>query len=188
MRKPITPVVGNILCSNSICLLANPLTRKATPVMLSPRPIEACDNPEFDRVAAHSENDRDRPRYDCLGFDDGNRTTGCDQHIHIAGNQISSERRQSIKVALCEARFNPDVLAFGEPSLLQTLSKRSDDVRGITGGSTTEIANDQISRLLRPRRERPYRRHATEKCNDLAPPHSCTQTPDSALYSIERVL
>ena len=42
--------------------------------------------------------------------------------------------------------------------------------------------------LLRARRERPCRRHAAEKANELTSPHIRTQAQGPALYRLKRVL
>src|SRR5258708_33916506 len=62
-------------------------------------PVEACDNTEFDRVATHRKNYRDRSRYDWLDFDHRDRTPRPDQHLHVTGDQFRRQPQQLTKVS-----------------------------------------------------------------------------------------
>ena len=68
-EEPITAAFGTRSCSRSISLPAKPLTRKLTPVMFAARSVEACNDAEFDRVAAHRKDDRDRRGHHGLGLE-----------------------------------------------------------------------------------------------------------------------
>src|SRR5258708_3783482 len=133
-------------------------------------PVEACDNTEFDRVATHRKNYRDRSRYDWLDFDHRDRTPSRDQHVHVTGDQFRRQRWQLIKVALCEAKLNGEAPAFSEANLVQALSKCSNEVPGITGGSTAAITDHGFRWLLRPPATRPSHRSPWQR-DELAALH-----------------
>src|SRR5262249_20755347 len=64
--------------------------------------------------------------------------------------------------------FEHDVLAFNKARLIQSFSKRADDVEERRGGPGVEKSHHRHRRLLRGRRERPRSRRAAEKRDELA--------------------
>src|SRR5262249_16008003 len=83
--------------------------------------------------------------------------------------------------------FDHNVLAFNKARLIQSFSKRADDVEERRGGPGVEKSHDRHRRLPRARRERPRRR--TAEMRDEVPPlhHSITSSaPASSVGGTSR--
>src|SRR5262245_23991179 len=92
-------------------------------------------------------------------------------------DEIGCERRQSIELALRPSVFEHDLLAFNKARLIQSFSKRADDVEERRGGPGVEKSHHRHRRLLRARRERPSHHSTAEKCDELAAAaHSITSS------------
>jgi hypothetical protein len=78
-------------------------------------------------------------RYHWFGFHDRDRSTGDDEHVYLSMNQLGRQLRQFVEGAICEARFNSDVLAIDIASVLQTRSKGCHDVCRVGGPPAAEI-------------------------------------------------
>src|SRR5262249_38217944 len=81
------------------------------------------------------------------------------------------------RLAMRPARLDLDGRAFDIADITQPLaqavkSRRSNAI----GKSRMEKSDDRHFTLLRPRRERPRSGSATEKCDEIPPPHSITSS------------
>src|SRR5262245_20724122 len=138
------------------------------------RPTETGDEPEFDRVAAGSEDDRDG----C------GRRLGCNcrwgvmrsDHCYLTPDQIDCEVWQSIGLGLRPAILDRHVLALGMTDCTNALPECGHKKCTISRLRHAEIPDHRHRRLLRPRRKRPRRRRAAEQRNELAPFHSITSS------------
>jgi hypothetical protein len=74
------------------------------------------------------------------------------------------------------AELDRDVLALDEARLLQALTERGHEVRGVGERRAAQEPDHRHRRLLRARRERPMNRkpgrRAAEQGDEVAPPHS----------------
>ena len=113
---------------------------------------------------------------------------GRGDHGDLAANQFGRQRRQSIHLILGPAVFDRYVLALDVAALLQALAECAQTVRAASGDAEWRNPITGIARLLRARRERPRRRRAAEKPNELTSPHIRTQAQGPALYRLKRVL
>src|SRR5262245_36436332 len=136
-------------------------------------PTETGDEPEFDRVAAGSEDDRDG----C------GRRLGCNcrwgvmrsDHCYLTPDQIGCEVLQSIGLGLRPAILDRHVLALGITAFTNALPECGHKICTISRLRHAEEPDHRHSRLLRPRHQRPRRRRAAEKGDEVAPAnHSIT--------------
>src|SRR5262245_59888581 len=84
----------NVLC----CHLANQETNTRN---VAPRSGEAIHNSELDRVTAHSKDQRDCAGDYRLSRNGGGGAAGRNNNVHLASNQIGSQRLQLIMMTLC---------------------------------------------------------------------------------------
>src|SRR5262249_46787115 len=82
----------------------------------------------------------------------------------------------SIKLIVCPAVFNRDVLALEVAGLLQATMKSAQTVREFIGRCRVEKPDHRHRRLLRPRRERPHHCRAAEQRDERATLHSITSS------------
>src|SRR5262245_33253988 len=130
--------------------------------------VEALDQPGLDRITARAEDDRNRWGR-LLGGERGNVATDGGEHGDLPRRQL---RGQGWQVLICTARptkLDGDVLAFYEAEVIQALPERGHKVRGVLWRPAAHESDHRHSRLLRPRRERPHRRRATEQRDEVAP-------------------
>src|SRR6516165_1614941 len=90
-------------------------------------------------------------------------------------NRIFHKSREFIAIIFRKAIFGRDILALDITGFLQTLAERGHEVCCIGKRRTPEEPDHRHRRLLRPRREWP-RGRATDKHDELAPPHSITSS------------
>src|SRR5262249_6613441 len=83
---------------------------------------------------------------------------------------IGGERWQAAVVAECPAELDRYVFTLGEAALFQAAAERFEPVHGILRRARAHKPDHRQRRLLRPRRERP-RRRASDKRDELPPPH-----------------
>src|SRR5262249_28289029 len=140
--------------------------------------VQAGNQPNSHRVGGACKNNRNCRRRG-LGSECSRRAPAacCSDHCHLAANQITRERRQSVKLIPCPAVFDCHVAAFNNACFIQTSSERGRKVRGRGGlwRTTAQESDRRHRRLLCARRERPYRR-AAEQFDELAPLHSITSS------------
>src|SRR5262245_44375322 len=84
-------------------------------------------------------------------------------------DQVGGQRRQSVILPFRPAILDRRVLTLVCAGFLQALAERCEERLKPVGGRAVEKP-DHGHRLLRPRRNRPYRRAAEER-DELAPPH-----------------
>src|SRR5262249_1532506 len=91
-----------------------------------------------------------------------------DDYVDAALHQIGRQRRQPIVLAFGRAIRDRDVLPLEVSGLLESLVKRRNQVGRAFDRCAPEEPYHLHRRLLRPCRERPGGRRATEQCDDLA--------------------
>ena len=126
---------------------------------VAPRPGEACDKTEPDRVFGCEKDDGYR-RGCGLGRHRRSGAAGRDDHGHLAAHQFGGERRQPIELSLGPAVFDRQILALDLTGLLQALAKAPQAPRRPVRRLGIEMADHWHCRLLRAHRERPRRRTA----------------------------
>ena len=97
------------------------------------------------------------------------RKTTADDHRHLSADQIGGEARQPIRLIVCPALLDNDVLAFDKPFLAQAFAKLRYKLRELLSCRAAEKSDHRHRRLLRARRQRPRRRRAAEQRDELAP-------------------
>src|SRR6266568_5162033 len=95
-------------------------------------------------------------------------------------DQFGSQRRQSIIPTFRPAILDCDVLAFEIADLAQTLAKRLENRCRLGWRPCAQPSNHGQCRLLRARYERP--RRPTDKCDELASPHSITSSAATSMF------
>src|SRR5262249_38143673 len=90
-------------------------------------------------------------------------------------DEIGDQCRESVVLTFRPTVFDRHILAFDITRFLQTLAERPDLLPQRSGRSGIEEADHGHRRLLRARRERPYRR-AAEQRDELSPFHSITSS------------
>src|SRR5579864_4875656 len=98
----------------------------------------------------------------------------------MTADQVGHQRRQLVVMPAFEPMvFDGNVLAFDKAGFAQAFAERGDKTRVGIGRPGPQKRDHRQRRLLRMRDERPLyrcRRRATEKGDDLAPPHSITSS------------
>jgi hypothetical protein len=107
---------------------------------------------------------------------DGNGRCGpaCHDNVGLKADQLLRERSYPIVVTAGPTNVHPHVAAIGPPQVGKRLRERRDARlrRGIVLVARQEHADAPYAiALLRPRRERPSRRRAAQKGDELAPLH-----------------
>ena len=135
------------------------------------RPVQAGNEPKLDRVAPYPEDDRNRRgrRFCCKCR---RSTAGRGNRSHPTTNQIGSQCRQSIVVALSPAVFDRNVPALDVTRFAQALVERSHTTRPQVKRFASEKPNHRHCRLLRARSKRPRSRRTAKKRDELAPSHA----------------
>src|SRR6476646_9767820 len=136
--------------------------------------LQAADEAALDRVGTACEHDgysracrlgRYRRCLTTEGNDDG----------HLSTREIGGEPRQSIVLTFRPTIVEGDVLTLDKASFIETLADDRNEGRVDGGRTGAEQPDHRHRRLLRPRRQRPCHRRATEQ-DELAPPHSITSS------------
>ena len=99
------------------------------------RPVEAGDEPNFDRVVGGEEDDWDRSGRR-FGWLRGRAI--CCHHGDLTADQIGCQCRQSIIMTLRPAIFDGDVAAFDIAGFAQSLVERVQMARVLTGRFAVE--------------------------------------------------
>jgi hypothetical protein len=126
---------------------------------LPPRSAHAGDEAGLHRIAAGGEDNGD-----CRGCRLDRKVSGVigDDHGHLTTNQLICHRRQSVVLPVRPAVFDRDVLGLDIAGFLQALTERGRHGR-VPVRRTAIEEPDHRHGLLRPRRQRPYRRAAEER-------------------------
>jgi hypothetical protein len=134
------------------------------------RPVQARDKSERDRVGADPEDDRN-----CAGccLCGECRRTSIDRgyHRYLAANEIGGQLRQSIVLAIRPPIFDTHVPSLDIAGFLETLAERAQQVRMCLRRITVDEPYHWHHQLLSTRDQRPIGRDATDKGDEIAPPH-----------------
>src|SRR5215831_2838864 len=137
---------------------------------ITPRPGEAGDEPEPDRVFVDDKDDGDR-RSCRLGRQRWSRASGHRDHPNSSASQIGRQRRQSIDLILGPAVFNHYILTLDNVCRFEALTEYAHTLRHSVRRSGVEEPDHWNRLLLCTRRERPCRHCAAEQRDELAPLH-----------------
>ena len=97
-------------------------------------------------------------------------------YVDRTADKLCRHCGQSRQVILSVAGFNDDVPALNETDFRKALAQGHTEAREWHKRGAPEEANHRHSLLLRPRPERPHRRRAANRSNELPPPHSITSS------------
>src|SRR5262249_50703232 len=137
-------------------------------------PVEAGHKAKRDRVAATAENDRNC-RSRGFGSKRRFRNTGADHDRDTAADQIGCQDRQPFRFVIRPPVFDLHVAALEETNLVEPLAECRQPRCARLRTTRVEIS-DHRHPLLRPCRERPRDRRATEQRDECAAPHSITSS------------
>jgi hypothetical protein len=132
--------------------------------------VETFHQTVADGIAAHSEDDR-YCRGGAFGCMRGGVAANRCEHVHPAAHEIGGERRQFAVIAVRPAELDRNVLALAKTALLETAPKRFKQVHRVLRRPAAHEADHRHHRLLGMRHQRPRRRRAAEKRDELAPSH-----------------
>ena len=140
--------VGNELVQQLQSLRREQIGEESDARDIAARPVEARDKSVLDRVAAETEDDRDR----CgrrLGRERRDRSD-CGDHGHLTADQIGRQRRQPIILPIGRAEFDRHVPALDEAGFAQALAECGQCLRAPRGRGVEE-PDHRHRRLLRAR-------------------------------------
>jgi hypothetical protein len=126
---------------------------------------EACRKPQRDRIAADHINDWNG-RGRGLGRDCRVRSTDRSKQRHGPADEIGGQFRQAIKLPLCEAEFDGNILTHGKTLLAQSCKKGGDVPLRVIHCPAAEKSDHGC--LLADRQLRPD--HGAAQSNDESPP------------------
>src|SRR5262249_50520583 len=137
---------------------------------ITARSAKACDQTETHRVFGNIEDNWDRGSC-VLGSQCSN--PDCNDNSDVLTSKFGRQRRQSIILTLGPTVLDCHVSALDISRFTEDLAERAQTICNHRVGryAAAEETNNWHSHLLRTRRERPRRRHAAGKCDELAPPH-----------------
>src|SRR5262249_38210034 len=124
---------------------------------------------KVNRIASRDENDWNGRRCCLSRAGRRNSATGCNDHRHLAANQVPCQRWELIVVTQRPAKIDLHILSIEIAEFAQPALERDYDSHGIVWRSTAEEPDHRHCRLLRACRERP-RRRAAEQRDEFAPP------------------
>src|SRR5215831_18110511 len=102
---------------------------------------------------------------------------------HPAGDQVGCQRPQPVRLILCIAVFDRNVLARHISGFAQAAAKAFHQVRALTGRKTVQESDHRHRWLLRARRERPRCRPAEQRYEHAAVAHSITSSAATSSLS-----
>ena len=149
------------------------VTEKIDPCQVAARLGQAGDITKPDRVVADDKHNGNR-RGRCFGYQRG--ASARNDHGDLAANKIGRQLRQPVDSARRPAVFDRHVLTFDKALAFQTLAKCAHTLPARVGRRGHEKADRRHRRLLSASRSRPRRHSATEKRDELPPPHSITSS------------
>src|SRR5262249_20946338 len=136
---------------------------------------EARDQAQFDRIDGCAEHDRNYLGR-VMRCDSCCRALRTHKHRYLALDKFSGHGRQSIRLSVCHATYNRNVLAFDIAGFPKALTARAHPVLADQRWRSSKQADDRHSRrLLRPRCQW-ARRRAAEQREEIAPFHSITSS------------
>src|SRR5262249_17503295 len=133
-------------------------------------PVQTIDEAHLDRIAADSENNWNRSRCRLGGYRRVVRHCGNDRHS--APDQVASERRKPISLALGRSVLDYYILAFDIANLTQALAEFSQPMHVSFEWCGAEKRDHRYRRLLRARSERPSGCGSAEKLDELPSSHA----------------
>src|SRR5262245_29773949 len=169
-KSTATAEAEGTICSSPRRFSANSVGEDVDTGRIAVGSGEAGNEPSLDRIAAAVEHYGDRCRRS-LGSSSGRFAADRDDDGDLAANEIGSQRRHSLVVALGPAVLDRDIVALDEAGFLETFTEAGDEMREWTGRSGTEEPDHRHPLLLCVSRERPCDRRAAEKSEELAPLH-----------------
>jgi hypothetical protein len=166
--------------------LGHKLTKKVQPLRrqrrsdscdargIAPRPVKACYQSIFHRIAVRAEHNRNG----AAGRHSGTRclyAAGRNDQIHSAANEVRRQRRKAIKLTIPPSVFERDVQALLKAAFRESLANEGQTFAIGSCRGAAEDADYRNRRLLRACGERPRRRTAEQR-DELAPSHSITSS------------
>jgi hypothetical protein len=95
----------------------------------------------------------------------------CENDDRLPLDQISRQRRQSIKLSFCPAIFNDDIPMFSVTGLAQAIAEWRHDSFVCTRRNNVEKSNQRHRGLVRARSKRPSDGCSCNSCDEFTPPH-----------------
>src|SRR5262249_43356440 len=111
-----------------------------------------------------------------LGRERRGRPARRQQHRHMHADEFGGEVTQLLIATFRPAKRDHQILPLDKSGFTQAAAERRDHVGRLAGRAAAEKPDHRHRRLLGTRHERPHRRRATEKRDELAPPHSITSS------------
>ena len=134
------------------------------------RPGKTGNQTQLDGILGDAEDDRDRGGSGFGGVGTSGEA-GCSDHGHATADEVSHERGRAVVLAVEPVVLHGHVLALDVAGVVEGLPERSAAVRGFLGRLAADEPNHWHRRLLRVCRERPRRRRAAEKRDEIAASH-----------------
>src|SRR6516162_3126408 len=138
---------------------------------------KVCNEAAADWIRYGSEYDGNCPRLAGKGTDHGRGHA--EDRIRPQIDQLFCQRPHPIRITGAPAKFDPQIAAFRPPNVSECLPERSEPGLRFTvalGIGQQHTDPPHPFRLLRARRDCPGSRRATQKRDQLAPPHSITSS------------
>jgi len=153
--------LGASSCSSPNCLAA-----KSDAGGVAARPAETGDQARSDRIETSREDDRDRRT---CGLDSRHRNAVGNDNGRLSAHEFCCHLKNPVIPIIGPAILDGDVLALDESGLVQTMSERTDKGLGAGRRRGAEETDHRHRGLLRAHSERPRRRGAADKRDELAP-------------------
>src|SRR5262249_3767898 len=138
-------------------------------------PVEAGDQAGFYGIGTNIEDD-----WNCCGRFDGcpcrKLSATCDDDGYLQPDQLLRQFPRAIVFAATPPELDRYILALDVARLIQPWAEGSQHGDVALSRSSAEVPDHRHCRLLRARRDRPSDCCATEKRDELAPPHSITSS------------
>src|SRR5215831_18096592 len=119
--------------------------------------VETFHQAKVNRIASRDEDNWNGRRCCLSRAGRGNSATGCNDHRHLAANQITRQRWELIVVTQRPAKIDLHILSIEVAEFAQPALERDYVSYGIFWRPAAEKSDHRHRRLLRPRRERPRR-------------------------------
>jgi hypothetical protein len=102
----------------------------------------------------------------------------------LVANEIGGQLLYSIVLAIRPSIFDPHVLALNIAGFFEALAERAQQARVYVRRITVDEPDRWHHRLLRTRNQRPRGRHATDKGDEIAPPHVTPKAKAKGYYPL----
>src|SRR5260370_1900912 len=145
---------------------------EGAPGRVAARTRKTCDQAAFQRVGRRSHDNRDALRCALRGAD---RSGAADyDEIDLRPQQIADQRGYRFDIITIMAKLVGDVAPFDITEVAHPAHEFLAEWIGARGSRPDVSDTRRLARLLRPRRERPRRRRATQHRDEPAALHSRT--------------